>query len=69
MILILPCLCKVITPELVESAFKAVSTADVTMWIQKNAGDTLLSRRRKVLDTDVLSYMMERLGKKLREVA
>jgi hypothetical protein len=69
MILILPCLCRDITPQLIESAFKTVSTKDVDKWIAENANETLQSRRRAVLGTNVYDKLAEELGKKLREVA
>jgi hypothetical protein len=69
MILILPCLCREITPQLIESAFKSVSTKDVDQWIAENANETLQSRRRTVLATSVYDKLAEQLGKKLREAA
>ncbi len=69
MVLILPCLCKVLTPNIVERAFKTISTKDLTQWIAANASDTLLAKRRKVQSADLFSAIIGNFGEKLREAS
>lgn len=47
LILLLPCICNKMTPNLIKECFKKTSTKDVNKWIVDQASDTLLSKRRK----------------------
>lgn len=46
-ILLMPCLCGALTPELVAEARTTVRVQDVTTWVSANVGETRQSKRRR----------------------
>jgi hypothetical protein len=46
-ILLIPCLCGDLTPDLVAEALTTVRVQDVTTWVSENVGETMQSKRRK----------------------
>jgi len=46
-ILLIPCLCGELTPELVAEALTTVRVQDVTTWVSANVGETMQSKRRR----------------------
>ena len=46
-ILLIPCLCGELTPDLVAEALTTVRVQDVTTWVSENVGETMQSKRRK----------------------
>lgn len=50
LILLLPCICNKIAPEIIKKNFEQVNTNNVNDWIKNHASNTLLSKRRKVFN-------------------
>ena len=48
-ILLLPCMCGELTPDLVAKALTTVRVQDVTTWVAEEVGETMLSVRRREL--------------------
>jgi hypothetical protein len=48
-ILLIPCLCGTLTPDLVAEALTTVRVQDVTTWVSENVGVTMQSKRRREL--------------------
>jgi len=48
-ILLIPCMCRELTPDLVAEALTTVRVQDVTTWVSENVGDTMQSKRRRAL--------------------
>ena len=46
-ILLIPCLCGELTPDLVAEALSTVRVQDVTTWVSANVGETMQSKRRR----------------------
>ena len=46
-ILLIPCLCGELTPDLVAEALTTVRVQDVTTWVSANVGETMQSKRRR----------------------
>ena len=46
-ILLIPCLCGELTPDLVAEALSTVRVQDVTTWVSENVGETMQSKRRR----------------------
>ena len=46
-ILLIPCLCGELTPDLVAEALTTVRVQDVTTWVSENVGETMQSKRRR----------------------
>jgi len=46
-ILLIPCMCGELTPELVAEALTTVRVQDVTTWVSANVGETMQSKRRR----------------------
>ena len=48
-ILLIPCMCGALTPDLVAEALTTVRVQDVTTWVSENVGETMQSKRRREL--------------------
>jgi hypothetical protein len=46
-ILLIPCMCGALTPDLVAEALTTVRVQDVTTWVSENVGETMQSKRRR----------------------
>ena len=46
-ILLIPCMCGELTPDLVAEALTTVRVQDVTTWVSENVGETMQSKRRR----------------------
>jgi hypothetical protein len=46
-ILLIPCMCGELTPDLVAEALATVRVQDVTTWVSENVGETMQSKRRR----------------------
>ena len=46
-ILLMPCMCGELTPDLVAEALTTVRVQDVTTWVSENVGETMQSKRRR----------------------
>jgi hypothetical protein len=46
-ILLIPCMCSALTPDLVAEALTTVRVQDVTTWVSENVGETMQSKRRR----------------------
>jgi hypothetical protein len=46
-ILLIPCMCGELTPDLVAEALSTVRVQDVTTWVSENVGETMQSKRRR----------------------
>jgi hypothetical protein len=46
-ILLIPCLCGELTPDLVAKALSTVRVQDVTTWVSEHVGETMQSKRKK----------------------
>ena len=46
-ILLIPCMCGDLTPDLVAEALATVRVQDVTAWVSEHVGETMQSKRRR----------------------
>ena len=48
-ILLIPCMCGDLTPDLVAEALATVRVHNVTTWVSENVGETMQAKRRRAL--------------------